>query len=54
MRDTACMTKCVAMTRKQWREFFDKPIVEWGMFALGALLIILGFIIAPLPGRRVL
>jgi hypothetical protein len=50
LRDTARMTKCVAMTRKQWHDFFDKPIVEWGMFALGALLIILGFIIAPLPG----
>jgi hypothetical protein len=40
-----------AMTRReQWRAFLDSPVVEWGMFALGVLLIIGGFIIAPLPG----
>jgi hypothetical protein len=51
LRDAAGMTKCLPMmTRKQWREFFDKPTVEWGMFALGVLLIIIGFIVAPLPG----
>jgi hypothetical protein len=38
------------ISRKQWREFFDQPRVEWGMFALGVLLVILGFIVAPLPG----
>jgi hypothetical protein len=38
------------MTRRQWRRFFDKPLVEWGMFAGGLLLIVLGIIISPLPG----
>jgi hypothetical protein len=28
----------------------DKPVVEWALFVLGVLLIIGGFIIAPLPG----
>jgi hypothetical protein len=37
-------------TRKQWRRFLDSPIVEWALFAFGILLIIAGFIIAPLPG----
>jgi hypothetical protein len=28
----------------------DKPIVEWALFALGVLLVIAGFAIAPVPG----
>ena len=38
------------LTRDQWRKFFDQPWVEWGLFALGVTLIILGFVVAPLPG----
>ena len=36
-----------------WRRvqrFFDKALVEWGMFAVGVLLIIAGLAIAPIPG----
>ncbi|MGN6154372.1 MAG: PGPGW domain-containing protein [Sphingomicrobium sp.] len=35
---------------RQIKRFFDKAWVEWGMFALGVLLIIAGIIIAPIPG----
>jgi Putative transmembrane protein (PGPGW) len=38
------------LTRDQWRKFMDKPWVEWALFALGLLLILLGLMIAPLPG----
>jgi hypothetical protein len=38
------------ITREQWRRFLDNPIVEWGLFALGIVLIILGIILAPVPG----
>jgi len=38
------------VTREQWRRFLDSPIVEWGLFAVGVLLIIAGFMVAPLPG----
>jgi hypothetical protein len=38
------------VTRKQWQGFIDKPLVEWGMFVAGILLIIAGMILAPLPG----
>jgi hypothetical protein len=38
------------ITRRQIRRFFDKAWVEWGMFALGVLLIIAGIIISPIPG----
>ena len=38
------------IAREQWRKFWDKPWVEWGLFALGVVLIVIGIIIAPLPG----
>ena len=38
------------MTRDQWRKFMDQPWVEWGLLALGVVLVVLGLIIAPLPG----
>ena len=37
-------------TRDQWRAFVDHPVVEWGIFTLGIILIIIGIITAPLPG----
>jgi hypothetical protein len=37
-------------SRDKWRKFLDQPWVEWGLFALGVLLITLGLLIAPLPG----
>src|SRR5437868_1735099 len=37
-------------SRKWWQEFLDEPRVEWALFAVGVLLIIGGFVIAPLPG----
>jgi len=38
------------ISRARWRKFMDNPIVEWALFALGVLLIIAGFAIAPIPG----
>jgi hypothetical protein len=38
------------ITREQWRRFIDNAVVEWGLFTLGVVLIILGFAIAPIPG----
>jgi hypothetical protein len=38
------------MSREQWRKFMDQPWVEWGLFGIGVVLIILGLIISPLPG----
>ena len=37
-------------TRDQWRAFIDHPVVEWGIFIVGVILIIIGIITAPLPG----
>jgi hypothetical protein len=38
------------LTGREIKRFFDKAWVEWGMFALGVLLIIAGIIVAPIPG----
>ena len=38
------------ITRAQWLRFIDHPLVEWGIFAVGVLLIIVGIAVAPLPG----
>ena len=36
--------------REQWRWFFDHPVVEWSMFVVGVILIILGLVTGPIPG----
>jgi hypothetical protein len=39
------------MGRDQWRKFFDNPVVEWAMFIVGILLLIVALISGPLiPG----
>lgn len=38
------------ITREQWRQFNDSPIVEWTLFGLGVLLILAGMLLAPVPG----
>ncbi len=38
------------ITRDQWRKFWDRPWVEWGLFALGVLLVVVGLVVSPLPG----
>ena len=43
-------TSARMMTRDQLRKFMDQPWVEWGLFAVGVLLIIAGLLVAPLPG----
>jgi hypothetical protein len=38
------------ITRDQWRKFWDRPWVEWGLFVLGVLLVVVGLVVSPLPG----
>ena len=41
----------VAMfNRDQWHRFIDRPVVEWSIFALGAVLIILSPLAGAIPG----
>jgi hypothetical protein len=45
------MTKCLTMiTREQWRQFMDNPIVEWGLLLLGVLLLIVSPLVGVIPG----
>ncbi len=37
-------------TRQQWDRFIDHPVVEWTLFFLGVILIIIGIITGPIPG----
>jgi len=38
------------MTRDQWRKFIDHPVVEWGIFAVGVLLLIVSPLVGAIPG----
>jgi hypothetical protein len=38
------------ITREQWRHFMDSPIVEWGLFVLGIILLLLALVVGPIPG----
>lgn len=37
-------------TRRQWRRFIDNPIVEWTLFAIGVLLLVVSPLVGAIPG----
>jgi hypothetical protein len=37
-------------TRRQWSRFIDHPVVEWSIFALGVVLIVLSPLAGVVPG----
>jgi len=38
------------LTRDQWRRFIDSPIVEWTLFAVGILLLLIAPVVGAIPG----
>ena len=38
------------ITRRQWRRFIDNPIVEWSIFGVGVLLLLISPLVGALPG----
>ena len=38
------------ITREQWRRFIDRPIVEWSIFVIGAILMIISPLAGVIPG----
>src|SRR4051812_1571302 len=51
LRERRCMTTSTRMfTRNQWRKFIDNPVVEWGMFALGVVLLAISPLVGAIPG----
>ena len=37
-------------TRFDWRRFFNLPKVNWTLFGLGILLVLIGIVVSPIPG----
>ena len=37
-------------TRRQWRRFIDHAVVEWALFALGVVLLVLSPLVGAIPG----
>ena len=38
------------ITRDQWRKFIDHPVVEWGLFAVGFILLVISPLVGAIPG----
>lgn len=38
------------ITREQWRAFIDHPVVEWTIFVIGVILLLLTPVVGALPG----
>jgi hypothetical protein len=36
--------------RDQWRRFIDHPVVEWTMFAIGVVLLVVSPLVGVIPG----
>ena len=43
-------TSSAMFTRKQWRWFIDHPVVEWSIFAIGMVLMLLSPLAGVIPG----
>jgi hypothetical protein len=51
LRERPCVATSGAMiTRDQWRKFIDHPVVEWTLFAVGVVLLILSPLVGAIPG----
>ncbi|HWC56151.1 MAG TPA: hypothetical protein VG434_04205 [Sphingomicrobium sp.] len=37
-------------SRGQWRRFIDHPVVEWSMFAVGVVLLVVSPLVGAIPG----
>ena len=38
------------LTKDQWRRFIDHPLVEWTLFAIGIVLLVLSPLVGAIPG----
>ena len=51
LREPGCITKSTRMGwRERWAKFLDNPIVEWTLFTLGLVLLILAPLVGAIPG----
>jgi hypothetical protein len=46
-----CITTIIRMiSRAKWRRFLDTPVIEWALFVLGVLLLIVSPLVGLIPG----
>jgi hypothetical protein len=38
------------ITRRQWQAFVDHPVVEWTMFVIGVILLLISPLVGAIPG----
>ena len=38
------------ITRRQWQAFIDHPVVEWTLFGLGVVLLLISPLVGAIPG----
>ena len=38
------------ITREQWNKFIDHPVVEWSLFVVGMLLLVVSPLVGAIPG----
>ena len=51
MREQHTVPKSRRMERREkWRRFLDNPVVEWGLFLFGVILLLLALVVGPIPG----
>src|SRR3569623_179235 len=47
---TICRDHIANMGRERWRKFLDNPVVEWTLFAIGVILLMLSPLVGAIPG----
>jgi len=51
LRGQPCVATSARMIRRyQWRRFIDHPVVEWTLFAIGVVLLLLSPLVGAIPG----
>ena len=51
MQRIGCITSLIRMSRREkWAKFIDNPIVEWSLFALGVVLLLVSPVVGVIPG----
>src|SRR4051812_17221815 len=50
MNSTPCPNPCTMGRREKWARFIDNPIVEWTIFGLGVLLLVVSPLVGVIPG----
>src|SRR6185503_20520867 len=51
LREPRCITTSTRMGwREAWRKLLDNPIVEWSIFAIGVILLIISPLVGVIPG----